>query len=149
MLFRLFFQHFQHIINRRPRNLETYLSKVIIFLLQVFIYLFIILIFISSFILNIVLDEPTSNDNNFNQADLELNDNQTVVTESRDTEVQTTNTYTNEFLLKHKIKILRQKLRRKEKKITNLDNLLKNLKNEGFIDSEQQNLMLGNFNGNF
>lgn len=63
-------------------------------------------------------------------------------------EVQTLNSYTSEIVLKKKIKFLQQKLRRSQTKINNLEDLIKTLKNNGHIDSEQQNLILNNFNGN-
>lgn len=63
-------------------------------------------------------------------------------------EVQTLNSYTSKIVLKKKIKFLQQKLRRSQTKINNLEDLIKTLKNNGHIDSEQQNLILNNFNGN-
>lgn len=64
-----------------------------------------------------------------------------------DKKVQTNNLYTNELTLKRKIKFLQQKLRRSQSKINNLEDLIKNLKNNGHIDSEQQNVIMNNFNG--
>jgi uncharacterized protein YlxW (UPF0749 family) len=66
-----------------------------------------------------------------------------------DKEVQTSNSYTNELALRKKIKLLQQKLRRKQKKINNLNDLIMSLNSRGHIDLEQQNLILNNFNGKF
>lgn len=62
-------------------------------------------------------------------------------------EVQTHNSYTNELKLRRKIKLLQQKLRRTKTKVHNLEDLIDSLKNDGHIDSEQQNVIINNFNG--
>ncbi|XP_022170372.1 THAP domain-containing protein 1-like [Myzus persicae] len=51
-----------------------------------------------------------------------------IVLTTNNKEVQTVNTYTSELLLKKKIRTLQQKLRRKDKKIYNLQELLSDLK---------------------
>jgi len=43
-----------------------------------------------------------------------------------DVEVQTSNTYTTEVKLRRRIKLLRQKLRRKTNKVNNMADLIKN-----------------------
>lgn len=68
---------------------------------------------------------------------------------SCDKEVQTLSTYTSEIMLKKKIKVLQQKLKRQKIKIDNLDNLLKSLKNKGVMDEESNNFIANNFDGNF
>jgi len=74
-------------------------------------------------------------------------DNMNLSSHFKSVEVQTETYYSNEEKLKNKIKILQQKLRRKNKKIENLDDLVKSLKNDGHINSEQQHVILNNFNG--
>lgn len=68
---------------------------------------------------------------------------------SCDKDIQTISTVTNEKMLKKKIKILQQKLRRQKIKIDNSSNFLKSLKNQIFIDEDSRNLIANNFNGNF
>lgn len=63
-------------------------------------------------------------------------------------EVQTYNSYTNELKLRRKIKLLQQKLRRTKTKVHSIEDLIDSLKNDGHIDSEQQNVIINNFNGN-
>jgi len=62
-------------------------------------------------------------------------------------EVQTDTFYPNEEFLRNKIKILRQKLRRKNKKIENLEDLLSNLKNRGLLEDDPQTIIASNFKG--
>lgn len=57
-----------------------------------------------------------------------------IVLTTNNKEVQTVNTYISELLLKKKIRTLQQKLRREEKKIFNLQELLSDLKSKGLID---------------
>lgn len=66
-----------------------------------------------------------------------------------DKEVQTSDSYTSELKLKRKIKYLHQKLRRTQKKVDNLEDLVNNLKNYGHIDSEQQNIIIKYFSGTY
>lgn len=66
-----------------------------------------------------------------------------------DKEVQTSNSYTNELTLKKKIKFLQQKLHRSQSKVNNLSDLIKNLKSNGHIDSEQKSVIMNNFNGRY
>jgi transcription elongation factor GreA-like protein len=81
-------------------------------------------------------------EDNINQCD-----NMNLSSNFKSVEVQTETSYSNEEMLKNKIKILQQILRRKNKKIENLDDLVKSLKNDGHINSEQQHAILNNFNG--
>jgi len=54
-----------------------------------------------------------------------------LISNFKSVEGQTKTSYSNEEKLKNKIKILQQKLRRKnKKKIENLDDLVKSLKND-------------------
>lgn len=62
--------------------------------------------------------------------------------------MQTSNS-SREYILKKKIKILLQKLRRQNKKICNLTDLVNSLKNKRHIDTEQQHVIFNNFNGEF
>lgn len=64
-------------------------------------------------------------------------------------EVQTYNSYTNELKLRKRIKLLQQKLRRTKTKVYSLEDLIDSLKNNGHIDSEQQNVIINNFNGTY
>lgn len=66
-----------------------------------------------------------------------------------DKEVQTISSYTNEDVLKRKIKTLRQKLRRQKLKCDNMSELLQSLKKKGFIDDEFKNSITNNFNGKY
>ncbi|KAE9537604.1 hypothetical protein AGLY_006627 [Aphis glycines] len=79
---------------------------------------------------------------------LEPDDTLTNETQStKDVEVQTINSFTGKTELRNKIKILKQKLRRKENKINNLKDLLDDLHNKGLIDGEHGRLIENNFNG--
>lgn len=62
-------------------------------------------------------------------------------------EVQTINSFTGETELKNKITILKQKLRRKEKTINNLKDLLDDLRNKCLIDGEHERLIENHFSG--
>jgi len=83
---------------------------------------------------------------------LEENINECVdmnpVSNFKSVEVQTdTITYPIEEILRNKIKILQQKLRRKNKKIENLEDLLGNLKNRGLLEDEPHTIIASNFKG--
>ncbi|XP_025414926.1 THAP domain-containing protein 1-like [Sipha flava] len=64
-------------------------------------------------------------EDNINQCD-----NMNLSSNFKSMEVQTETSYSNEEMFKNKIKILQQILRRKNKKIENLDDLVKSLKND-------------------
>lgn len=74
-------------------------------------------------------------------------DDMCPVSNFKSVEVQTDNYYSHEKILKNKIKILQQKLRRKNKKIENLEDLLSNLKNRGLLEDEPQTIIASNFKG--
>lgn len=61
--------------------------------------------------------------------------------------MQTEANYTDEIILKKRIRILRQKLRRQKNKIENLEDLLKSLKNKGLLENEPGTIIASNFNG--
>jgi len=67
----------------------------------------------------------------------------------KDVGVQTINSYSNEIVLKNEIKMLKQKLRRKEKKIKNLKDLLNDLQGQGLIDDEPGRLIENHFSGEY
>lgn len=72
-----------------------------------------------------------------------------IVLTTNNKEVQTANTYTSELLLKKKIRTLQQKLRRKDKKLYNLKELLNDLKSKGLIDGEPVNIIEYSFSGKY
>lgn len=72
-----------------------------------------------------------------------------IIPTTSNKEVQTANSYTSELLLRKKIKILQQKLRRKDKKIYNLQELLNDLKTKGLIDGEPINIIENSFSGKY
>lgn len=74
-------------------------------------------------------------------------DDMCPVSNFKSVEVQTDNYYPDEEILKNKIQILQQKLRRKNKKIENLEDLLSNLKNRGLLEDEPQTIIASNFKG--
>jgi len=74
-------------------------------------------------------------------------DNMYPASSFKSVEVQTDTFYPNEEFLRNKIKILQQKLRRKNKKIENLEDLLSNLKNRGLLEDDPQTIIASNFKG--
>lgn len=52
-------------------------------------------------------------------------------------------------MLKNEIKMLKQKLRRREKKIKNLKDLLNDLQGQGLIDDEPGRLIENHFSGEY
>jgi len=76
-------------------------------------------------------------------------DDMCPVSNFKSVEVQTDNYYPDEEILKNKIKILQQKLRRKNKKIENLEDLLSNLKNRGLLEDEPQTIIASNFKAQY
>ncbi|KAL5245952.1 hypothetical protein ACI65C_013360 [Semiaphis heraclei] len=86
---------------------------------------------------------PVIDDNGPEPDDILINEKQYT----KDVEVQIINSFTGETELKNKIKILKQKLRRKENTINNLKDLLDDLGNKGLIDGEHGRLIENHFSG--